>query len=519
MFQSPSNQQINLDQKEENSYLTGIRKIKQIGSNSNSLKNLKSYQSSQKQPELNKQSFNTRQFIPQDILLEETQEQDLNKQLRGSIIQNQIRSTHDLLEIRGRNKSIQFETSNNHNSQDYSLNSLQLPEIKGQFDYGSCNSILKNDNSTINNTQQQEINTKNGYKFDNLQNDLVKEAKQTSDYNFNLQVKRRRYKIHDQLKQGYTQFKISTSKDNLQNNEDELVSPWPQSRRNESKNQSVCVVIENNKELKVSNSLPMIGSLKIKLDKQNQLSHDMSEKVMQKVYRYPTISENILPQRSMPQRLIDLDSNIDQNLEKLHFKLKDQRHIDSLMHTSQENSPQNQKSSLIKQEVCQNLYAKALIRQSDMETQRLQLAQQIQSKYDFDHNSLPNISPLKINPEEERQIERLFNSRNRQRYLLRVKKTKDRKYNKYWNEYHLGQGRPPNHPINIHDSSFEKSKIKDKFLQSSDSSQKVRDFQSLEGKGFRDNKDLNKFIKIQINTRETNENIRNDENYNFINKT
>ena len=54
-------------------------------------------------------------------------------------------------------------------------------------------------------------------------------------------------------------------------------------------------------------------------------------------------------------------------------------------------------------------------------------------------NSLHLILPLEtIDPEEKAKIERILNSRGKERYLHRIKKQKEKKYDKYWPKYNTG---------------------------------------------------------------------------------
>lgn len=96
------------------------------------------------------------------------------------------------------------------------------------------------------------------------------------------------------------------------------------------------------------------------------------------------------------------------------------------------------KDSVLDRELVENMLGKAYIRQADQETHRLKLAMKITKQIDKEHSlMLPSIPAY--------QIERVaLDPLKKQRYLKRVKDLKSRKYKKYWQEYHIGNGRPAN---------------------------------------------------------------------------
>ena len=56
----------------------------------------------------------------------------------------------------------------------------------------------------------------------------------------------------------------------------------------------------------------------------------------------------------------------------------------------------------------------------------------------------PKLKPINISPDDKNSLERALNSRHQDRYLKRLKDTTIRKYSSYWDEYHVGMGRPVN---------------------------------------------------------------------------
>ncbi|CDW82038.1 UNKNOWN [Stylonychia lemnae] len=255
--------------------------------------------------------------------------------------------------------------------------------------------------------------------MNNIQSNQAELARKDSDYNFNVKVKRKRFKISDQLKPAYEKKYV------------QLELPPDLNKKLDEDNKR-----QRNYNMN-SRSQQMIGSLKIQFDKQNQIYDGINKRYADQVYHYPTIAQDILPERLVPGRINS--QSIEQ--DNFNFLVKKHQTISNVLQSVQQSPNQ----SIVRNEVNQNIIGKTYLRQMEHETKRLQNAEKMADATEREHASFPDIQPININPEEQQQILRLFNSRNRQRYLERVKHLKDRKYNDFWLEYNIGQGRPKNH--------------------------------------------------------------------------
>ena len=88
------------------------------------------------------------------------------------------------------------------------------------------------------------------------------------------------------------------------------------------------------------------------------------------------------------------------------------------------------------------MIGKALIRQSNKERLRVQLAKRILEQSDRVRSRVPTIEPIEeLKLEEKEMMEGAVRLQEKERYIKRVHKEAGKKYQKYWERYDGSNGK------------------------------------------------------------------------------
>ncbi|CDW78953.1 UNKNOWN [Stylonychia lemnae] len=319
----------------------------------------------------------------------------------------------------------------------------------------------------------QSIHSKNSAIFPEITTEAQR-AIQQCDFFFQIDVNKPKIKVSKKFRQIYQELQQKEEQSGVNSNAWRRFGFSPMDFKDSQYSQSLYTKYKNLGNDKSSNpsfnqtihsqmgkksfeqrSKSIIGSLRIDMDNQDDDFQSNSSPQL-KIFNYPSITKDILSQRIIPGKLQSLPTIILNN--EMKGKLSTQKQL-KLIDGSKAIKPKRAKSNFIVEEIQRNKIGKQMVKQSEQEKSRIQIAKKITEQTDRKHNTHSQISPVnELKKEDVDDIDRILDPKSHDRYLQRIMKQKEKKYDKIWPRYNTGQVIPKifKNELNL---SFETSRI------------------------------------------------------------